>query len=201
MEDRKILITLVLLVSLVIASCYNDNKDDLFDVIIIPGDGSCEFTTVSYSADPVMVDRSLKHLAWRYSKVPTRKYHILKICLENKILATAVIRAREVYGLNSGFIVDFCVLDGPKAEQAGKYLLKSISKYFKRNKIDLIGCMMCKHTREYKLLKKAGFLTLPKRLLPHNNPVITRVNGELDNGSIINTLDNWFLTFGDYDVM
>ena len=55
MEDRKILMTLVLLVSLVIASCYNDNKDDLYDVIIIPGDGSCEFTTVSYSTDLVPV--------------------------------------------------------------------------------------------------------------------------------------------------
>lgn len=34
------------------SSCYYDNKDDLYDVVIVPGEaGACDFTTVSYATD------------------------------------------------------------------------------------------------------------------------------------------------------
>lgn len=32
-------------------SCYYDNKDDLYDVIVIPGSGDCNFTDISYDTD------------------------------------------------------------------------------------------------------------------------------------------------------
>ena len=39
------------LLTLFIGSCYYDNKDDLYDEVIVPGTGACEFTDVSYSSD------------------------------------------------------------------------------------------------------------------------------------------------------
>jgi len=46
----------VLLLVGLCASCYYDNKDDLYDVVIVPGEvGPCDFTTISYSVDLVPI--------------------------------------------------------------------------------------------------------------------------------------------------
>jgi len=39
---------------LTFSACYYDNKDDLYDVVIIPGEG-CEFGEISYGTDLVPV--------------------------------------------------------------------------------------------------------------------------------------------------
>ena len=149
----------------------------------------------------VMVDRSFKFLKWKYSDMPTRSYKILKVEFGDKICGYCVLRARQVYGLNSGFIVDFCSLQDETSEEASRFMLKCITKYFKANNIDLIGTMIYQHTFEYKLLSKAGFFSVPKKLLPHNNPVISRVNKLFPDSDLVLDEKNWFLTFGDYDVM
>lgn len=52
MKNTFLLFTTILLFTMLISSCYYDNKDDLYEYKIVDGIGvPCEFTTVSYAND------------------------------------------------------------------------------------------------------------------------------------------------------
>ena len=55
MRKRSIKYIIIVIIGFGLTACFYDNKDDLYDVIIIPGDGSCEFGEISYQNDLVTI--------------------------------------------------------------------------------------------------------------------------------------------------
>ncbi|HFB99852.1 MAG TPA: hypothetical protein ENJ53_03510 [Phaeodactylibacter sp.] len=52
MKNTYFLFTLLVVATMIISSCYYDNKQDLYDYKIVPGSGvPCEFTSVSFATD------------------------------------------------------------------------------------------------------------------------------------------------------
>ena len=55
-------------------------------------------------------------------------------------------------------------------------------------------------TIEHNVLKKIGFLGIPKILKPEPFYFITSILEQFDDSKEFQILDNWFFNFGDYDV-
>jgi GNAT superfamily N-acetyltransferase len=139
----------------------------------------------------VMVVRDARYLAWRFRRIPLRRYDVLRAVAGGEMAGYAVLRAGDVLGMNAGLIVDLLVAD----ERAGRALASAALAHFAERDVDLLASLMLPHTPEFRLLRRAGFRPLPRALLPQRFRLVAR------DGAALRDLRSWFLTMGDYDVV
>lgn len=156
-----------------------------------------EFWDLVCSQYTISTFKDFDYLKWRYDKLPTRKYFAFAFEDDNIIKGVIILRAEHVWGFNVGLIMDLIVLDNNFS--VGKQLLKYAKKLYKKNNIDFIATLHNK-TNEYSILKKTGYLTLPQKFLPQKIHFIVRLNKEFKNSNLLFKLQNWKLSFSDYDV-
>ena len=140
--------------------------------------------------------RSLNFLKWRYLKIPNRKYFLLKLETENKINALVIFRTKYIYGIRCGVLID--LMTHTNSDDV-KILLNTINEIAKDNKLDLLFSAIPSHSKEFKLLKSAGFYSFPKFLLPQKLAFIVKRHFT-DCPDSVADFRKWFLTFGDYDI-
>ena len=73
-------------------------------------------------------------------------------------------------------------------------------QHFKGEGEDAIGCLMLQHTPYFKVLRKAGFVVAPKRLMHKEFYFGVQVKPSVLADETINKRSNWYLTFADTDL-
>ena len=81
----------------------------------------------------------------------------------------------------------------------GKQLLKYTKNIFRQSNLDFIATLH-NSTNEYLIFKKSKYFKIPPKILPQKIHFIVRLNEEFPNSKELFNLQNWKLTFGDYDV-
>lgn len=148
---------------------------------------------------PIMVARDKNFLKWRYIDVPTREYNIYIYTEEADIFGYIITTIRNIDGIKNGLIVDFLIQGNDY--DVGKKLIYKAFKLFRQNNAELVGCLMLKHTAEYSVLKKCGFIRTPRFLEPQPFPLIYRGHQEEYTTEQIMDIQNWFVSMGDYDAV
>lgn len=137
-------------------------------------------------------------IKWR-TGLPHREYKILCYFEKKEILGYVILRTKVQDNIKSGFMVDFVIADKYRFSEIGKELLKGAIFYFKKEMVELIGCLVVENSLEYKIMRKYGFVACPKILRPQPFKVITKWHiGKVPKN--FNDPINWFLTMIDYDV-
>ena len=149
----------------------------------------------------VTQNRNHKYLQWRYNDHPSRKYDIYIIRKESKIIGYIIVRDTKFKGKPIGVILDF-VTDGKKKnEKEFVNLAKFVLLELQKKDAALTIATIPPFTLEYKILSKAGFFKAPDFWKPEPLPLIINIfdknNKRLKS---IEDYNNWFFTFGDYDV-
>ncbi len=169
-------------------SVFNPNQDkDLYSAFLK------KFT----QEKRIATYRSLDFLRWRYLDIPFRKYYLLKSVKEGKMEALAIFRAREIYGLKCGILMDFICSGDP--ETADK-MLEFLNDFSQNNELQLIICAMQNGTKEFQFLKKNGFYKVPERFLPQQLDLILKIHKQDSDYEHLRDFKSWFFTFGDYDI-
>ncbi len=148
----------------------------------------------------VILNKSFEFMEWRYRKIPTRNYKIIKAEVNGKIHAIMVVRAENTLGSRTIIIMDFMVLNDEYSIQLGKKLLNYAVKEFKRNSIEMMTVLSQNNNIEHTILKKSNFYKIPKKILPQPIPYIVRINKDDENSKLLNELNNWQVGFCDYDI-
>lgn len=148
---------------------------------------------------PVMGVRDSEYLGYRYLNVPRRTYYPYVVIKDDKVVAFAVGRIREVAGITTGMLADFLFINGNENEACS--VVREVVYVMKKAGANLAGCIMLEHTDEAKLLKKVGFIRCPQKILPQATPLILRVFDDSIDKVKISDIKNWFFTTGDYDVV
>jgi len=136
-------------------------------------------------------------LNWRYNEIPTRKYRLFYLEENNNIKGLIIVKAENVWGFNVGLVMDLLVIDNNK--YVGKKLLNFVKQVFKKSNLDFIATLH-NRTNEYGLLKSNGFFSVPQKILPQKIHFIVKLNKDFSDSELLFDLNNWKLTFGDYDV-
>lgn len=145
----------------------------------------------------ISICKNFTFLKWRYYDLPTRNYKLFYFEEDNIIKGVIILKAENVWGFNVGLIMDFLVLDNDL--RIGKQLLKYTKNTFRQSNLDFIATLH-NSTNEYNILKRNGYFKLPKKFLPQKIHFIVRLNKDFPNSKELFNLQNWKLTFGDYDV-
>ena len=147
----------------------------------------------------VSIVRNSQYLKWRYGENPITGYVILADEKDDELKGYIVLKtAPNMFGLNLGLIVDMLTLE---EEQVVNNLLSQAVSYFRSQKVDTVGCIMLKDSVYYQNLKDHGFISLPKLLSPKEFFFLVNANSFDESTTIALDRKNWYLTFGDIDIV
>ena len=152
--------------------------------------------STSYS---ILVVRDKEYLNWRYVENPTDEYTLFVVERGQKTGGYAVLKCEERFGLQVGFIVD--MLTVPNEPDIDNGLISEAVEYFRKEQMDMVGCLMLEHTPYVQSLGRNGFVIVPQRLFPQELYLGVRRHTDEYSEQFITNPKNWFITWGDHDAI
>ena len=144
----------------------------------------------------IAVIRDSKYLNWRYIERPGYDYKAFSAIEDGILNGYIVLREDTMSGLKLGLVVDILASDSNTACS----LLLHAYEVFKNSDMDIMGCLMFDTSIYFDILKKAGFLKLPKKYSPKEFFFVVKADDDIISSDIAYSSKNWFLTFGDIDI-
>lgn len=148
---------------------------------------------------PAMVVRDRAFLTWRFAHISERKYHILAAEVAGQMVGYAVLRCSTIRGVKTGLIMDLLVVKGVLGEIAGAYLLAEAETYFREQEMSLAVGLMTPLATEYRLLRRAGFIYLPRLLTPRPFHFAFFLHDHNGTDLLSLSVQDWFITLADYE--
>ena len=147
----------------------------------------------------IAVVRDSAYLNWRYFDNPGREYRALIAEKGGEILGYVILRCMEQFGLRGGMIVDLG--SQPDQEPVLRALLAKAERFFKKQRMDLVACVINGDEKYMAALRKRGFLVRPGILGLKEWHFGCRLNTPTLDRGFFGDSSNWFLTFGDTDII
>jgi len=143
----------------------------------------------------VGVVRDREYLQWRYAHHPYHRYRVTAAEQDGQLVGYSVAREADLMGFPSGVLVDLLV--DPRTPAAGHALVRSVTARFAENPhIELVASMMSRASPYFGLLQHHGYIRTPKVFW-----FIVHINrDDLDAQAVLDA-GNWYLTWGDTDVL
>jgi ribosomal protein S18 acetylase RimI-like enzyme len=148
---------------------------------------------------PIMPVRDASFLQWRYRDDPLRKYDCLACCdLDGEVVGYTIFKSVRLKNVETGMILDLLIESSQRGRFAGLALLAAATEALERAGSAVVVCRMLRHTEEYRLLRRRGYLPCPTRWDPWPITLIGRAYTiPLD---VFTNLENWFYTLGDWGI-
>ncbi|MFM2207450.1 MAG: hypothetical protein RL213_1425 [Bacteroidota bacterium] len=147
--------------------------------------------------------RTSGYFSWRYGNCPTRSYVLLVVSdgSSSRPVAYAILRGVELMGWRCGAVVDIGCRADEDSVEALEFLLTVAATRFRAAKMDMMVAACTSGRPEYRALRAAGLLRIPDLLLPQPLNFIVRESPSRLDAVSVASFGDWFLTFGDYDVL
>jgi hypothetical protein len=142
------------------------------------------------------VVRTKEYLNWRYTKKPEGDYRRFVVYRNNALVGYFVLKTMTISYVKVGLIVDLLCLRNPEIFRS---VITKTEDIFRSAGAHLCAILQTQLYND--LLKKAGFIKLPTCLNPRIYSLIVKQNQpDLDFATMQN-INNWYLTFGDWDAV
>ena len=147
----------------------------------------------------IAVIRDSEFLNWRYLIKPYHNYKAY-IALESDIVVGFVIfYIEERFGLRMMYIMELIVKEDNRSIY--QTLLNATLKQARKKKIHLISILSLESNPHHSLLRKNGYVSLPRKLLPQKLYFGARINNSDIDHNILYDKKNWYVSWGDIDVV
>jgi len=147
----------------------------------------------------IIQNRNKEYLKWRYLDHPTRKYQIYTLNQNEALVGYIIVKTHILNNKKIGIILDYMV-DHDTDEKNLKKLIEKALEYFWNNDASIAIVTSRSGLLEHKLLKQKGFFQIPSILKPEPLHFIIRIFDSEQKLKKLKKFDNWFFSFGDYDV-
>jgi len=164
---------------------FNEEFDSIFD------QGSTQFNVITV--------RDYKYLNWRYIEKPENDYECFGISKGSQKYGYIVVEKEEKFDLTSGFIVDY--FSRGNNLMLDRKLISWGTDYLNYLGVDIAIAMMFNHTPYYKLFRKLGYFSIPRKMFPKDIYFGVRENNDDVNFNIVCDTRSWYLSWGDTDVI
>jgi hypothetical protein len=164
---------------------------------------SGDFDTIwdsSFASSKIAVARDQAYLKWRYLDKPFGNYDIVTAADENNELVGFMITAMtEKKGIKVLYVMEIMAKD--ENRKVYKKFLKYLETNARDKSADAISMLSLPNNANMRLFYKHGFLPVPRKLFPQDIHFCARVNsGDIDRKYVADS-DNWFITWGDLDIV
>ncbi|HEV2193260.1 MAG TPA: GNAT family N-acetyltransferase [Nitrosopumilaceae archaeon] len=166
-------------------------------------DFSEEFETFSNKATqriPIMVKRDVSFFRWRYHSCPTRKYKIFTLKEDSQLKGYIITRITKFEEKTIGVIVDFLVDDEIRDKKSLKDLVNTALLDLIHNGASVAIATCNKRFLESTILHETRFFSVPNSFKPQQLNFISSSFTQDEYVKKLANYDNWFFSFGDYDI-
>lgn len=146
----------------------------------------------------VMNSRRKEFLNWRYKNHPTRKYQIFTLKDNDKLIGYIITKIHNYEKKKIGVILDYMVDANIKDKKKLKSLVNMAISNFWENNVSVAIATGGNRLLETQLLHESGFFLTPSFLKPESLHFIVNLFNK--EHLELTKFDNWFFTFGDYDI-
>ena len=147
----------------------------------------------------IILRRDSTYLNWRYVQCPEKYYKVYAAEKNDEVLAWVVVRVMDRYGLKNGIIADMLSL--PDRRDILCALVQLTCEELKKEDVDLIACSIPKNTHYFKAIRQSGFMPCPDKLNPRGVYFIIYLLSKKIKRDVVSEPANWFVTWGDTDVV
>ncbi len=147
----------------------------------------------------IIQNRNKEYLKWRYLDHPTRKYQIFILKQNDELVGYIILRIHTINNKKIGVILDY-IVDSTANEKSLQKLIEKALDYFWKHEVSISIVTSRSGLLENKLLKKSGFFQAPFFLKPESLHFIVRLFSSDKKLTKLKKFNNWFFSFGDYDV-
>ncbi|HUU27311.1 MAG TPA: GNAT family N-acetyltransferase [archaeon] len=150
---------------------------------------------------PIVMERSLDYLNWRYCKTVGRKYTVLYALEKGSptVAGYLVYRLTCHEGLDLGVIMDLQVLENDPNWVPAHLLGTALSQIHQKGAHAAL-CLSMPADPINKSLYRSGFLSLPRPLNPNPFDLMIKLPGSNPLSDFVTNPAHWRLSFGDNDV-
>jgi len=148
------------------------------------------------SSITIGIVRNKEYLNWRYFNKPNGKYRIFLVYRNGILSGYFVLKLLHLSKIGVGVIVDMLCLNEENIVQS---IILKITDLLLKSGVHL--CVVLKTKLYEDVLRQSGFRLLPSRFNPKSYALIVRMNKPILRVNELKNIDNWYLTFGDWDVV
>lgn len=154
----------------------------------------------THIAGNLAVVRNKKYLTWRYLEKPYFKYDIYKVVSKDgSVKGYYIVFVSERFGLKTVYVME--MLAGEDDKDVYCLMLNHLKKLAHEQKADAVSMLIMPGNAHYRIFMKSGFIRVPRKLFPQQIYFGARIlSGELDN-NYIKKENNWYISWGDLDVV
>jgi hypothetical protein len=152
-----------------------------------------------YDPSKIALTRDARFLNWRYFQNPSRDYRCLGYLENGDLIGYLVFRIMEQNNLTGGMVTE--IMARPGREDALDALLDFALEHFHQQGADLAACLMWGAPATSKMLRRKGFIVPPNRFSMKTWHFGGRVNNGSISASALKNPGNWYITFGDIDII
>jgi GNAT superfamily N-acetyltransferase len=149
----------------------------------------------------IIVKRDRTFLTWRFCNLSFRSYYILTARASGELVGYAVLRCTEIEEVRTGLIMDLLVEPSERGEEAGLLLVEKATRWFREAGMALAGSLMLRHTQEYEILHRAGYVDCPERFAPQAFRLTTTSLSPRVPNEFLAQADRWFVTMANHDAV
>lgn len=142
----------------------------------------------------VCIKRDSQYLNWRYIENPYKeRYLILGFKVDKEVRGYIVLKKEILFNCKTGLIVDILSTD----EKIANLLIKEALKILRSENLDISGFVGLPRKVIHFALRKNGYFIVPHQLIPKHFRIIYKPLQFTNCFS----LNNWYLTWGDTDLL
>jgi hypothetical protein len=150
-------------------------------------------------SDRISVVRDSRYLEWRYLEKPFFTYEIYTVTKQGALCGYFVIYVAEKLALKTVYVME-CSSTNDSSEIYSA-MLRKLDEIALERKADSISMLLMQNHPQYRLFRRSGFIRVPKKLLPQKIYFAAKVLSEKIDTTYARDPKNWYITWGDLDVI
>jgi GNAT superfamily N-acetyltransferase len=150
-------------------------------------------------SERIGVVRDRRYLEWRYLEKPFFAYELYTVTKHGDLCGCFVTYLAEKFGLRTVYVME-CAAAGDSHEVYSAILGK-LEDIARKRKADSVSMLLMPSHPQYGLFRKAGFVRVPRKLLPQEIYFAAKVISKTVDTMYLKDPRNWYISWGDLDVV
>jgi hypothetical protein len=146
-----------------------------------------------------VVVRDRRYLDWRYVQRPESEYRIHVVRESGRLVGMVVTLVRDRHTLRGGFLMDLlCEESRPDVARA---LVSRAEVAMAGSGAQVLSALMYPGGVGHRALRGAAFFPVPRRVFPQEIHFGVRALAPGTNADVLREPSNWYITWGDSDIV
>ncbi len=170
-----------------------------FEEVDAVGEEAAALWSSTFGASRIALLRDKRYLDWRYLRKPGFQYKFVMAKSAGKCIAYAIYCVDKKLGLRMMYVMELVV--GNSDAAATRDLCQHLNGLARQHAVDAISMLVLPGDPNQGIYRRFGFIRIPRKLFPQDIYFGAMVNSADIDQEYLRQDSNWYISWGDLDVV